>query len=580
MFKTPGIYKCSVRAIREDGEDEREEGATPGRDGRRLAEEDKEEEETASDKNRPSRSGSSRPLSASSRSNERTTPVSSGTTAAAAAAGVMDPVNTLNFVVVVKYVRREIRTLTDRDRETFFNAVSIMQRVPSAVGQEVYGSKYYSKDYFNRMHLYYGGREDCDHWHAGAGFVTSHIAVSLMYEQSLQAINPSIALPYWDFTIEGTFFDWSNFRSSSIFSDDWFGSAAPQNRMRTPARGRFGYIPNMVNATEFSSVRNSYGMLQAPWNNDPTPFLTRSDHLMGFVNHRKPSGCRRYREAIMQTSWMALTESFNEGAHGEIHELLGGAWSLEATAYAERTSDVVQPFVHVAVPLLKMLWRTGYMQCPAECGLGVTPWEECACTCSEENFAGKSSWEVLQASGVLAAGFFYDQDGVLIEDLVDDDGNAFDIIPGYTKDETVKIYDEMLRALCIPMRVGTHYGATSTNDPTFWLIHPTFDRLWHLRRLEVGANSETRFDETWIPDHFCYGHNPEDTQPFRNLFLKDIKVELAGGHGDKKIEIPKVYYTNSQLYDMLKPDQMDSPYVYDNFEWGHCDAQGVYIHGF
>ena len=59
--------------------------------------------------------------------------------------------------------------------------------------------------------------------------MTSHIAISLMYEQSLQAINPSIALPYWDFTVEGTFYDWSNFRSSSIFSDDWFGNAAPRN---------------------------------------------------------------------------------------------------------------------------------------------------------------------------------------------------------------------------------------------------------------------------------------------------------------------------------------------------------------
>ncbi|CAN0441753.1 unnamed protein product, partial [Hapterophycus canaliculatus] len=64
----------------------------------------------------------------------------------------------MKFVVVVKYVRREIRTLTDRDREVFFNAVSVMQRVPSAIGQAVYGSKYYSKDYFNRMHLYYGER--------------------------------------------------------------------------------------------------------------------------------------------------------------------------------------------------------------------------------------------------------------------------------------------------------------------------------------------------------------------------------------------------------------------------------------
>lgn len=50
-----------------------------------------------------------------------------------------------------------------------------------------------------------------------------------MFEQSLQSVNPSIALPYWDFTIEGTHFDWTNFRLSSVFSDDWFGQAAPDN---------------------------------------------------------------------------------------------------------------------------------------------------------------------------------------------------------------------------------------------------------------------------------------------------------------------------------------------------------------
>lgn len=38
----------------------------------------------------------------------------------------------------------------------FFNAVAVMQRVPSGVGQIVYGSNYYSKDYLTRLHLYYG----------------------------------------------------------------------------------------------------------------------------------------------------------------------------------------------------------------------------------------------------------------------------------------------------------------------------------------------------------------------------------------------------------------------------------------
>lgn len=60
------------------------------------------------------------------------------------------------FIVDVKYVRREIRSLTDQDREMFFNAVSVMQRVPTSVGQGIYGGNYYSKDYMTRLHLYYG----------------------------------------------------------------------------------------------------------------------------------------------------------------------------------------------------------------------------------------------------------------------------------------------------------------------------------------------------------------------------------------------------------------------------------------
>lgn len=72
----------------------------------------------------------------------------------------------------------------------------------------------------------------CDHWHDGAGFVTSHIALTLLFEQSLQAINPSIAVPYWDFTIEGTFYEGPFFRESGVFASDWFGTARPKNVRR------------------------------------------------------------------------------------------------------------------------------------------------------------------------------------------------------------------------------------------------------------------------------------------------------------------------------------------------------------
>lgn len=46
---------------------------------------------------------------------------------------------------------------------------------------------------------------------------------------------------------------------------------------------------------------------------------------------------------------MALTKSLNNGGHGHIHELLGGAWSSEWKGLDERTESTIFPFLHVIV---------------------------------------------------------------------------------------------------------------------------------------------------------------------------------------------------------------------------------------
>ncbi|CAN0066342.1 unnamed protein product, partial [Laminaria digitata] len=112
-------------------------------------------------------------------------------------------------------------------------------------------------------------------------------------------------------------------------------------------------------------------------------------------------------------------------------------------------------------------------------------------------------------SGVLVDGVYFDKNFTYIDSLTDKKGNAFEAFPGYSKEETDEIYADMLDALCTPMKIGTHYEASSTNDPTFWVIHPTFDRLWHLNRLA----DRPLFDQTWETEAgVCYGHNPDDVQ--------------------------------------------------------------------
>eukprot|EP00752_Nemacystus_decipiens_P016248 g14528.t1 len=474
------------------------------------------------------------------------------------------------FTVRVKYVRREIRSLTDLDREMFFNAVSVMQRVPSGVGQLVYGSHYYSKDYLTRLHLYYGGTKDCDHWHQGAGFVTSHMGLTLMYEQSLQAVNPAVTVPYWDFTLESTFFGASDFRTSGVFADDWFGEASPENDLHTPTRGRFGYVPAMANAREFSVLSNSYGLLRSQWNNDPTPFMTRNKMIYGFFNNLKPSGCFEYSHALMKDTWMSLSKVLNAAAHGHIHETVGGSWNHyfgeEAEDVDVERDDSVMTFAHEIQALSKELWRTGFLDCPSTCSM-ETAWKDCQCLCDAGKMGTRSAAQVLMESGVLDAVSYYDSTGEMISRFEDEEGQVLFTLPGYTEEESDRIYEQLLYLLCSPGHIGTMFQATSTNDITFWVLHPTVDRLWHLKRL--GADN---FDEQWDPFHNCVGHNPADLQPFHSMF-----ADWDANKSEVDVDRPpwmKTFYTNADLYDLLRPDRADLPYMYDNFAWPHCSVLG------
>lgn len=461
---------------------------------------------------------------------------------------------TIAAKVQVKYARREIRSLTDQDRETFFQAAMVLQRVPTEVGQRLYGSAYKSKDYFTRVHLYYGGTSDCDHWHQGAGFVTSHVAFTLEFEQAIQSVSPSVSMPYWDFTIESTLYEPGTFRSSLIFSDDWFGNASPDNDLHTLTEGRWAFVPATANARNFSEVVNSYGVLRAPWNNDPTPFLTRYCEIYGYENNMKPSGCKEYNAAVKKTTWMSMSRQLNSAAHGHIHETIGGAWNhyfAEMNEYV--TTPAIMTFAHGIQGLSKELWRAGYSVCPEQCAMD-TAWVDCQCQCTPTSIKGKESYDILDDAGVLAAVSYYDQQGHTIDQFYDANGTIYYTLPGYDARESKHIYDSLLKVLCSPGHIGDMFQATSTNDITFWVLHPAVDRLWHYKRL----GNQHNYDETWDPYHNCYGHNPTDYLPFKNLFDTDDR-----------------FYTNAELYENLRPNTAVLPYVYDHFKWPHCDLIGL-----
>ena len=103
-------------------------------------------------------------------------------------------------------------------------------------------------------------------------------------------------------------------------------------------------------------------------------------------------------------------------------------------------------------------------------------------------------------------------------------------------------------------------------------MHPTLDRLLHWKRLNGGFEDEHWDDNTYVhrDDGVCWGHQQHDALLWSNLFGEDADADSATGH----------HYTNGELYALTDPQSHDSlPYVYDNFEWDHCDAQGVSLRG-
>lgn len=107
---------------------------------------------------------------------------------------------TLSNPIWVKYVRRELSTLTDNDRETFLDAFHTLWTVSTTKGKLLYGEKYKSVNYFATLHNDGGGNAACDEFHGGLGFLNNHMYLSAYLEQSLQLVNPATALHYMEYS--------------------------------------------------------------------------------------------------------------------------------------------------------------------------------------------------------------------------------------------------------------------------------------------------------------------------------------------------------------------------------------------
>jgi hypothetical protein len=522
-----------------------------------------------------------------------------------AASELSEPLE-FNAHIMCKYVRRELRSLSTTDREALLASMRSLWETPSDslnTGHNI--------AWFTEKHLAGAASRDCDHWHDGAGVYTHHAAFSIEFEKTLQAIDSSVALAYWDYSIDAQTFG-SNYSGSVIFSDDWFGAlpsfdgkdgGKATSHVVTSGRWAFLNVPKTSDAAREHGFGSARGLLRSPWNLESSPYVTRSQSgtVLGTHPFQTFPDCLAFSNCYLKRTLADMSECLNGATHGSVHVIVGGHWGLgsgitaDAKGEPASLSEVGWSRGEQVLLIAKNLWRQGFIQCPnaddSTCAGGSDSATECTCSCPAEARSGMTAYDVLYSAGVLHW-------------LQEDTSNLPDT-PTQNATSDTEAWEALLSTICSMGRVGDMFTSASPLDPLFWVIHPTGDRLVAARRLAaLGAfsadnatNPFVHFDETWGYAHAtdtasdvgivcdwsdlsnatgrpkcslgdCKGHGEFDVLPFTNLSASVTEQEdVVGG------------YTNRQIYELLHPHSPELPYVYDSFAWPHCTHNGTALFG-
>lgn len=463
------------------------------------------------------------------------------------------------FTLYCRYVRRELRLLTAKDREIFFGTAKVLWDVGTKVGQQRFGMAYRGAEYFTELHNSLAGARDCDHIHDGLGFLTNHIALSLRFEQSLQSVNPYVSLPYWDVTIDHHRIETSengNFEKalfeSELWQPDWFGSTDPNLHYVT--EGRWAYT--QVNRDAWNTTHNPYGFMRAPWNSNPIEFVTRSHTECGqsAYSFQGWPGCDSHLEMVVNfTDLSSFTYALQVAPHGPVHVNIGGTFGCEedfdrlsSVLTAAQLSEV--KVFSFAIP--KNMYRLGLRECPQYCSTDSKP-SECRCGCpAYESFLTNIS--LLQDS-------LFNTKVIPSSHIA----TALKYISSRDKDGIQKAYT-VADVLChSQIHVGDQLESASPGDISFWPIHPAIERLWMWKKLNKFFDSEHwPNSSTSIYGSTCTGHGANDMVGF--------PISLW----DTSIASPERLMTNIEMYNLADPESSSLPYVYDSFTWPHCTEEG------
>jgi hypothetical protein len=524
-----------------------------------------------------------------------------------------------NVVAYVKYVKRELRTLSFVDRERMLDAVAALWKFNQTEGQDLFGEGFTSIQTFVEEHASASNDIMCDQFHDGSGFVTHHIALGLAFEASVRSVDPSVTIPYWDFSIDGEALYRAGeepsqlFKQAPFFTSEWFG-AIDEDRHIADGRWAHAKMP-LATKDEEEMTRNSFGIVRSYWNNNADLEITRS---YSSVCGMEPKGktiptCQDHLTVLNSADLGTFQDISPSQGHGPLHVQLGGIWggcSDDFAALSAKWADLLDADVSTEelassghdmneffnrwgykaprreivetviigelYTIYRSLWRShvcttdhmpGYLECPESCDI-ETQADDCSC---KVNALVNGSTTTNNLIGCVVT-----KDNVDYFDAVFPDEFMEDVVNFVATTHVIE---------------GDMIESASSADPLFWFIHPVLERLLQAKRNSgvstIGSTTFSKwgdvdgneqefmewslysFDKDTMPFHTdaytCAGHAADSPVLPSALSLTPIfSTNGADLDGDGVI-------SNYEFYLALDPGNPDmNDYVFDNFEWTHC----------
>ena len=328
--------------------------------------------------------------------------------------------------------------------------------------------------------------------------------------------------------------------------------------------------------------------------------------MCGLPTRQPLPGCAEVRGVVAARTIEDLWKKEEFGVHLTLHMQIGGMTDCAVDAPGlladhPKLSHAAGYYLSIANSVYARALSTDFLRCPTACDAAdaATP-GACECWCSAD--AQIALWKNASAAGdtrvaynTFTKAYAIWQAKLKIGNIMisTHEGNQTAVafvradrvgvgaLAGFANDSRVlwvvdddgrpatlgAMWSYMVWAIevaCHPGYLGQFASPlASPNDPIFWPIHVGFERYWSYLRL--APDSRAAFNNTWS-DHTagdgCRGWNMSDPLPFRDLAV-DGAAGATGACGARA-------YNSIDLIELFAPQNVRLPYIWENFEWGHC----------